>query len=117
MIANTGSPVTAALYEKKIEELVYKKELLTQKASNLAETQPPFDEVFEHSMNFLGSPYKIWKNSDFAWKRAVLRLAFSEPIKYTKKEGYRTPKTTFPFKALSLISIEKDVMVHRGGAT
>lgn len=115
MIANTNSPVTASLYERKIEELVYKKEVLAQKEANLEESRPPFDEVFEHSMRFLSSPYKIWTNSEFPWKRAVLKLVFPEPITWVKNKGYRTPKTTFPFKVLASISTENDAMVPPHG--
>ncbi len=115
MIANTNSPVTASLYERKIEELVYKKEVLAQKKANLEESRPPFDEVFEHSMRFLSNPYKIWTNSEFPWKRAVLKLVFPEPLTWVKNKGYRTPKTTFPFKVLARISTENDAMVPPHG--
>ena len=33
-------------------------------------------------------------------QRTVLRLAFAERPTYTRNQGYRTPKTTLPFKAL-----------------
>ncbi len=115
LIANSNSPVTTAVYEKKIEELVYEKEIMTQNEVNLTVSRPHFDQVFEHSMRVLGNPYNIWKNSSFSWQRAVLRLVFSEPIKYKKNEGYRTPKTTFPFKALEAIRTEECEMVPPHG--
>lgn len=68
MIANATNPTAAGLYEKKIEDLLRTKEVLAQKSANLGESQPAFKDVFEPSIRFLGSPYKIWKNSDFIWK-------------------------------------------------
>ncbi|WP_425411842.1 recombinase zinc beta ribbon domain-containing protein [Leisingera aquimarina] len=115
MIANATNPTAAGLYEKKIEDLLRTKEVLAQKSANLGESQPAFKDVFEPSIRFLGNPYKIWKNSDFSWKRAVLRLAFSEPLKYCKKEGYRTPKTALPFKVLEGVGCGKSEMVPPHG--
>jgi site-specific DNA recombinase len=115
MIASASSPATAELYERKIEELLRKKEVLAQKSTKLGESQPAFDDVFEPSIRFLGNPYKIWKNSDFAWKRAVLRLVFSESLTYRKNEGYRTPKTTIPFRVLADIDVGKSKMVPPHG--
>ena len=37
-------------------------------------------------------------------KRTVLRLVFSAPLSFCRKEGLRTPETTLPFKALRYIS-------------
>ena len=49
---------------------------------------------------FLANPWKIWTLEDFALKRTVLRLAFSGPLAYDRQEGYRTPRTSLPFKVL-----------------
>ena len=33
-------------------------------------------------------------------KRTVLKLAFADNLAYDRNEGFRTPKTALPFKAL-----------------
>lgn len=59
-----------------------------------------FEELFEHSMRFLASPSKIWNLGALEYKKLVLRLTFAEHLVYCPIEGFRTPKTTLPFKVL-----------------
>lgn len=63
-----------------------------------------FEKMFKLAMRFLANPYEIWKNGDILIKRTVLRLVFASPITFSRKEGLRTPETTFPFKVLQYIS-------------
>ena len=44
-------------------------------------------------------------------KRAVLKLVFAERLPYHRNEGYRTAKTSLPFKALEDIHMGKFEMV------
>ena len=66
-------------------------------------------------MNFLASPWYIWKNSGLARQKMVLRLAFVEPIGYCRDQGVRTPKISFPFKVLRGISSANCEMAHPTG--
>jgi len=66
-------------------------------------------------MVFLANPWNIWRSGSYTLKQTVLRLAFSERIAYCRKEGYRTPKTTLPFKVLGDLSLYKSQMVHPTG--
>src|SRR5690606_27564415 len=67
------------------------------------------------ALRFLSSPWKIWQNADVIGRKTVLRLAFSQPLPYCRKEGLRTPDLAFPFKALAGLSTPKSEMAHRGG--
>jgi len=68
--------------------------------------------MFERAMLFLANPQKIWENGSFAEKRTVLKLAFLDNLAYTRGKGYRTPKTSIPFKVLDDISSNKSKMVR-----
>ena len=48
-------------------------------------------------------------------KTLVLRLAFSERITYHRNEGYRTAKTTLPFKVLADFQHGKSELVPPDG--
>jgi site-specific DNA recombinase len=51
-------------------------------------------------MLFFASHSKLWRSGDFEHRKLVLRLAFSDRIPYDRDGGFRTPKTSFPFKVL-----------------
>ena len=78
---------------------------------------PPgrFEEFIELSLKFLANPWNLWRSGRITLQRTVLRLAFSERISYRRNEGYRTPKTTLPFKALADFSGENGMMVEPKG--
>lgn len=74
-----------------------------------------FEEMFELSMGFLASPYEIWEKGGFDLRRTVLRLVFAAPLEYSRKDGVRTPETTFPFKALRFLEDSNLKMVRAAG--
>ncbi|MEM7644246.1 MAG: recombinase, partial [Pseudomonadota bacterium] len=59
--------------------------------------------------------HKIWEKGDFHHRKLVLKLAFAKDIPYCRKEGFRTPKITLPFKALASFSGDKKEMAGRMG--
>ena len=110
MEASNQTVITA--YEHKIEELERKRLLMAEKLENRAVSQGRFDDFIEHAMNFLANPWKLWTSEQFTLKQTVLRLAFSERIAYCRKDGYRTPKLSIPFRVLSDICEGNKEMVR-----
>ena len=98
-------------YEDRIGELEEKKALLNEKAKNPFKPRYSFEELIELSLRFLSNPCGVWRSGRFALQRMVLKLVFSEPLAYSRKNGYRTPKTTLPFKLLEDIAMLKKNMV------
>jgi len=45
----------------------------------------------------------------------IAKLAFAEPLSYSRESGYRTARTTFPFKVLADFSSRKYEMVGDPG--
>jgi len=90
--------------EARIDQLEREKLILQEKAANSGRPIKSFEEMFEHSMSFLTNPCKLWDSGCFDLQRTVLKLVFSEPIKYRRKEGFRTPQTALPFQLLNQIS-------------
>lgn len=111
--SGNGSVITA--YERKVSALEREKALLAEKISEGGKPRHTLEESFEHALEFLSNPWNIWRNGDLAVRKTVLRLAFAEPLPYCRNTGFRTPKTTFPFKVLGMFSTQKCEMAHRGG--
>jgi len=92
-------------YEKRIDKL-------GEQAAMKIPPKGRLEELIEHALTFLGNPWKLYENGSFAFKRTVLKLAFAEPLRYCRHKGYRTAKTTIPFKVLADISNQKCGMVE-----
>lgn len=77
-----------------------------------------FKEMFEPAMTFLASPWNTWDSGIFEARRIVLKLVFAEHLAYCRNEGFRTPKTTLPFKVLAAIQgpgMDQFAMAEGGG--
>ncbi|MDX8348610.1 hypothetical protein SLH49_11490 [Cognatiyoonia sp. IB215446] len=99
-IVDAKSDTLIAAYEKRIDKMERQKLILDEKLANQRESLHPFGDMFEHAMAFLANPWNIWKSGDLTLQRKVLRLTFADQIRYARKTGLRTPKTTLPFKVL-----------------
>ncbi len=110
-IVETSNPRVIAAYERRIAELDREKLLLQEKAGAAAQPRGTFDELFELAIGFLSSPCNIWHSNHLSLQRTVLKLVFSEHLAYDRNEGFRTPKTTLPFKVLRGFSGEESGMV------
>ena len=73
------------------------------------------NEFIEPALKLLANPWNLWASGEFILQRTVLRLAFSERIAYCRNKGYRTAKTSLPFKVLAGISMGNCEMVGPAG--
>ena len=99
-IIEADSPSVIKAYEDKIRELEQQRIVTLEQIETSAKPQRPFTQLYRTSMEFLGNPLKLWCSERFADKRIVLKLTFADRLSYARGEGYRTPKTTLPFKVL-----------------
>ena len=88
---------------------------LSEHSSPKAPPKGRLEESLEHTPTFLGNPWKLYENGGFAFKRTVLQPAFAEPLRYSRDNGYRPAKTTFPFKVSAGSSSQKCGMVEPRG--
>jgi site-specific DNA recombinase len=87
-------------YEARIDNLEKEKLVIAERLHAEPAKHRPFDEVFELTLKFLSNPYNIWKTCRAKDRKTVLRPVFSEPLKFARNEGFRTPKTSSVFNAL-----------------
>ena len=95
-ILDASSPSVVSAYEGRITKLEREKILLNEKAERIVPPKGRFEEFIELSLEFLARPWNIYENGSLALKQTVLRLAFSEPLRYSRENGYRTTETAFP---------------------
>jgi DNA invertase Pin-like site-specific DNA recombinase len=98
-------------YESKIAKLEREKLLLAEKVDRIVPPKGRLEEFIEPALDFLANPWNLYENGTLAFKRTVLRLAFSEPLRYSRDSGYRTAEIALPFKVLAEISTSKGKMV------
>ncbi len=110
-IVETDTPSVVKAYEKRIARLEQNMSAMREKLASSAVPVGNFDKCLEHALMFLANPWKIWASGRIALQNTVLRLAFAERIAYRRNEGYRTPKTTIPFKLLAGLNNLKKEMV------
>ena len=97
--------------EKRIDELQNQKLVIKEKLSRCGRPLKTYDEMYRTSMRFLQEPHKIWACGRFEDKRAVLKLTFTDRQTYVRKQGYRTPDLSLPFRLLGDHSDQKMIMV------
>ena len=114
-IGTTESDSVVSAYEKRIAELERQKLVLAEKREKAGQRQGTFEEMFELAFSFLSSPSKIWALGKLEYQKLVLRLTFADRLEWCPKTGFRTPKTTLPFKALGDVMRPFDGMAERVG--
>ncbi len=111
----TDSPTLLMTYEDRIKNLEAKKIELQEKMAQCGRALPDFDKTYRTAFTFLANPYKTWASGRLEDRRTVLKLVFSDRLPYDRNSGYRTAKTTLPFKVLANISAQKHEMVGLTG--
>ncbi len=100
-IVETSNPRIAAAYEERIEELQLQKQVVAEKALNLGKPIVPFDDLFEHAVQFLSSPKKLWDSGELALRRLVIRLSFADHLQYARGVGFEHPNYSGPFNIIN----------------
>ncbi len=114
-VVEASSPSVVSAYEGRIAKLEREKIILKERANRSVPPKGHLEEFIELSLRFLANPWNIYEKGGVDIRHAVLRLAFTQPLKYCRKTGYRTPETSFPFKVLAGFSGQNGEMVPPEG--
>ncbi|KMK66016.1 hypothetical protein [Puniceibacterium sp. IMCC21224] len=110
-IMDAANRSVISAYETRLSKLEREKLVLIERAGAGVPAKGRLEECIELSLKFLANPWNIYENGQYLMRQTVFRLAFSEPLRYSRNEGYGTPKTSFPFRVLGEISSQKSEMV------
>ncbi len=99
-LVDTETPTLASAYEARLKEIEEQKVFLTEKLAESGKIRIPFREAYRTAIDFLANPWNLWQSDRFEDKRSVPKLVFADRLTYVRNKGYRTAKSTLPFKAL-----------------
>ena len=103
------------IYEGQVKKLHENQITIKEKLANIGQSQADFDETFRTAMTFLSNPWNLWVSDDPTDLQLVLKLVFEENLTYHKNGGFRTAKTTLPFKVLEAFNDNRYEMVSPEG--
>jgi site-specific DNA recombinase len=101
--------------ERRVEEMEHRKLGLAEAIAKCDAPARDYDASFRTALGFLANPWNLWTSDRLEDKRAVLKLTFSELLRYSRLEGFRTPEIAFPLKMLEGISGKLEEMAHPRG--
>ena len=110
-IVEASSPSVIRAFEEKVERLENEHLVLIERSQSGQRSGYTFDELFEHSLDFLASPWNIWQSGRFDLQRLVLRLAFCDHLTCCRETGRLNTRKSLFFKALEQICSGKKEMV------
>ncbi len=113
LVETTNDKVATAL-ETKIAQIEDQKLILQEKLAQSAKPREAKPHDFELLRRFLSNPWDIYNNGTLAMKKTVLKLAFTAPLSFDRKTGFRTPQTSVIFEFLDNLT-SKCEMVHLRG--
>lgn len=99
-IVEAKNPRVVKAFENRIEKLEQEKLVLQERQENMDKPTTSMGELLELSLRFLSNPCKIYETGKIELQKLVLKLAFPSHLEYCRENGFRTPKTTLPFKVL-----------------
>ncbi|MDT0499313.1 hypothetical protein RM530_18390 [Algiphilus sp. W345] len=109
-----SSTVLAAL-ERKVTKLEHDKVALHEKIMQVGKPLRPFNEALQTALALLASPWKLWESGALAEQRTLMKLAFTERLRYLRGEGFQTTSTALPFKALACLTTGQMDIAEREG--
>ena len=97
IVEATNASVVSA-YETRTDKLERDRIVLQEKIENAVPEKGRLEDCMELAMRFLLSSWNIYKNSDYALRQTVLRLAFAKPLRYRLNGVYGTPEFFLPIQ-------------------
>jgi site-specific DNA recombinase len=114
-IVDAESATVSKAFERKVDELEKRKLILAEKIAGCDTPIRDYDESFRTALSFLANPCNLWTSPRLEDKRAVLKLTFSDHLRYHRREGFRTPEIALPFKMLGKAFSSKEWMARPAG--
>ncbi len=97
-IMAASSTTLVSAYEKRVHDLEIEKAVLREKIANCGRPLISFDDSYRTALEFLENPINLWESNKLEDKRAVLKLVFASRLSYHRDGGFRTAKTSIPFR-------------------
>lgn len=103
-----------SIYEKKITNLQIEKDNLEKNVLTSTE-QFNFETALKKVIAFLRDPLENWQNGDLQQKRMVIKLVFTEKIRFNSQTGFETVNYSLPFELFRHSKLNKESLVEMAG--
>ncbi len=97
-VVTTQNEVVIKEYEKKIEELSIKEIALKEKIKKVNTPRISFETALNKVFEVLENPYFKWEKGDLYEKRLVLKLVFTELLRFDYHQGFETASLALPLR-------------------
>ena len=104
------------VYEARLTELMDKELVLAAKVENPEKNNIDFGTACDTVFEYLKNPYAKWHTGVLVEQRLVLRVVFSELLKYDRHEGFGTAQLALPLKVFEVVSTPENVGCGDGGS-
>jgi site-specific DNA recombinase len=114
-IVDVESKTVLGALEQRVTSLDVQKVALREKIVQTGRPMRPFAEALRTALDFLANPHRLWDCGRLPEQRALLKLAFSDRLPYSRGEGFRTPKKSLPFMVLASPAGAMNELAEREG--
>jgi site-specific DNA recombinase len=114
-IVETDSPTLIKAYETKITKMEFEKASISSRLASSVSGPLSFEESFQTVFDFIENPQKLWHSEDLEDRRLVLKLVFTRPLAYHRKEGFQTAAIALPFGLSGQLINDNSVLVEPVG--
>lgn len=111
-IVGCTSATLIETYERQIAQLERNRVEIDEKIKEAEHYSSYSKKLNRTFLEYLENPRKYWDSYGSTGKKTVLKATFSQPLKYSKKEGYRTPAIALPFSVMGDLSGKNSVLVE-----
>ena len=110
-----ASEIVAQEYEKQVEALAQKEQLLKEEITNPKVRGIDFETALDTTLDYIENPIKKWESDSLNDKRLVLKLVFTDRLVYDREKGFETANYSLPIKAFELLATSNSQGVEMGG--
>ncbi len=110
LVETTSERATQAI-ERRLEKLEGQKSVLDEKLLKNTQSKGSYNKNYRTAVAFISNPLNLWQKGDPTIRNTMLKLLFTEPLTYERKQGYRTSPLSLPFKHLGGLNMDKRTMV------
>lgn len=111
-ILDANVPNVIAAYEDKVAKLEDEKLLIQERMMTMGRPVTSFHDTFGTAFEFLANPWTPGSSGNLEHRRAMLKLAFVDALRYGRGEGFRTANLSLPFNVLGALGVFKRKMAR-----
>lgn len=98
-------------YEATLKDMIFERKVLEASLPDQKITQEKFQTALNTVTNFIENALDMWKSESLSLKRLILKLTFTGPIIYNKKDGFQTTALSPVYQLFESIKSTKSSMV------